>query len=133
MALLTQLPDGTWLIEGRLDHFLNKWREAPLSAKTVLPDTRPAVLTISEEGLSLVTIHPEAWDRVRAKIEPLLKAGGLQHPHRQRLCEFCGTELKLKREMNECWVFWCASCETAEILSKRLVGGTLGQGDAEKT
>lgn len=133
MALLTQLPDGSWLVEGRLDHFLAKWKEAPLHAKTVLPDKRPAVLTVSDEGLSIVTIHPEAWDRVKEKVKPLLQAGGLDHPHRQRLCEFCGTELKLKREMNDCWVFWCSSCETAEIQAKRLVGGTLGQGEKEKT
>ena len=132
MALLTQLPDGSWLIEGRLDHFLEKWKTATVHEKVVLPDKRPAVLSVSDEGLSVVTIHPEAWDRVRAKVEPLLQAGGLTHPHRTRLCEFCGTELKLKREMNDCWVFWCTSCETAEIQSKRLVGGTLGQGEKEK-
>lgn len=133
MALLTQLPDGSWLIEGRLDHFLAKWRTAQQFQKTVLPDKRPAVLSMSDEGLSIVTLHPEAWDRVRSKVEPLLKAGQLQHPHKQRLCEFCGTELKLKRELNDCWVFWCASCETSEIQSKRLVGGTLGAGEEEKT
>jgi hypothetical protein len=133
VALLTQLPDGSWLIEGRLDHFLEKWKHAQMGCKVVLPDKRPAVLCMSDEGLSVVTIHPEAWERVRAKVEPLLKAGSLQHPHRQRLCEFCGTELKLKREMNDCWVFWCTSCETAEIQAKRLVGGTLGQGETEKT
>lgn len=133
MALLTKRPDGSWLIETRLDHFLSKWKVAALRDKLVLDDQRPAVRTLDEQGVSITTIHPEAWDRVRAVIKPLLKHGELAHPSKKRLCELCGSELKVVRELYDCWVFHCPSCETNEIHAKALVGGTRGAGEKEKS
>lgn len=133
MALLTRLPDDSYLVETRLDYFLDRWKTAPRKDRIVLGDRRPAVRNATEEGVTLVTIHPEAWERVRLHIEPLLKQQQLVHPSRARLCELCGTELKVKRELHDCWVFHCPSCDTAEIHSKYLVGGTQGAGEKEKT
>jgi hypothetical protein len=132
MALLTLRPDNSWLVETRLDYFLDRWRSAPQKDKLVLDDKRPAVRSQDELGVSLLTVHPEAWDRVRRKIQPILQQGKLDHPSKKRLCEFCGTELKLRRELTDCWVFYCVSCDTAEIHAKYLVGGTEGAGNKEK-
>lgn len=132
MSLLTRRPDGSLLVETRLDRFLEKWKVAALRDRLVLDDHRPAVRTEDDQGMTLTTVHPEAWDRVRAIIKPLLKQGELKHPNKQRLCEFCGSELKIKRELHDCWIFHCPSCETNEIHAKALVGGTRGAGDAEK-
>lgn len=132
MALLTKRPDNSWLIETRLDHFLDKWRVAALRDKLVLDDKRPAVRTHDDQGISLTTIHPEAWDRVRAVIKPLLKQGELIHPNKKRLCELCGHELKVVRELHDTWVFHCPSCETNELHAKAIVGGTMGAGEKEK-
>lgn len=133
MSLLTRRPDGGLLIETRLDYFLEKWKAAPRHHKLVLADRRPAVRTIDEQGINLTTLHPEAWDRVRAVIQPLLAQGELKHPSRERLCEFCSTTLTVVRELHDCWVFRCPSCETSEIHSKALVGGTIGAGEKETT
>lgn len=133
MSILTQRPDGSLLIETRLDHFLEKWKVAALHDKLVLDDRRPAVRTQDDQGYNITTIHPEAWARVRAVIQPLLKQGQLEHPNKQRLCEFCGTALKVVRELHDCWVFHCPSCATNEIHAKRLVGGTVGAGEKERT
>jgi len=132
MALLTKRPDDSWLIETRLDYFLEKWKVAALKDRLVLDDQRPAVRSTTDEGVSLTTIHPEAWMRVRATIKPLLKQQELKHPSRGRLCEFCGSELKMVREMTDAWVFNCVACHTSEIHGKNLVGGTQGAGIAEK-
>ena len=132
MALLTRRRDGSWLVEGRLDHFLEKWKVAARADRLVLDDHRPAVRTHDDQGISLTTIHPEAWDRVRAIIKPLLHQGELVHPNKKRLCELCGSELKVVRELHDCWVFHCASCETNEIHAKALVGGQSGAGKKEK-
>lgn len=132
MALLTKRPDESWLVETRLDYFLDRWKTSAMADRLVLDDQRPAVRSTSPEGVSLITIHPDAWDRVRAHIKPLLKQGELVHPNKKRLCEFCGSELKVKREMTDAWVFHCPACQTSEIHGKNLVGGTLGAGEKEK-
>lgn len=132
MALLTKRPDDSWLVETRLDYFLDRWKTAALKDRLVLDDHRPAVRSTTEEGVSLVTIHPEAWERVRATIKPLLKHGELKHPNKKRLCEFCGSELKVKRELEDTWVFACPSCDTFELHAKSIVGGTRGSGEKEK-
>ncbi len=132
MALLTRRKDDSLLIETRLDYFLEKWKVAALRDRLVLDDQRPAVRTADDQGVSLTTIHPEAWMRVRATIKPLLKQQALTHPSRGRLCEFCGNVLKVKRELHDCWIFHCPACQTSEIHGKTLVGGTTGAGEKEK-
>src|SRR6266850_423567 len=123
MSLLTRRPDGALLVETRLDHFLEKWKLASRFNRLVLDDKRPAVRSVDDQGVSLTTLHPEAWVRVRAVIKSLLQQGELKHPTKQRLCEFCGSELKVVRELHDTWVFHCPSCETNEIHAKALVGG----------
>lgn len=130
MALLTPRPDGSWLIETRLDHFLEAWKASNQDDRLVLIDLRPAVRTRDDQGISIKTVHPIVWDQVRHIIKPLLK-GGLHHPSRARLCQFCGTEMKVKRELTDAWVFRCDVCKSSEIHGKRLIGGTIGQGDKE--
>lgn len=132
MSLITPRPDGSLLIETRLDHFLEKWKVAAMHDRMVLDDHRPAVRTEDDQGVNITTLHPEAWDRVRLIIKPLLQQGEIAHPNKQRLCEFCGSELKVKRELHDSWIFHCPSCETSEIHAKSLVGGTQGAGDPEK-
>lgn len=132
LALLTKRPDGSWLVETRLDFFLDKWKVAALHDRLVLDDKRPAVRTQDDQGVSLTTIHPEAWDRVRAVIQPLLKQGQLVHPNKKRLCELCGSELKVVRELYDTWVFRCPSCNTSELHGKAFVGGQIGAGEREK-
>lgn len=133
MSILTKLPDGSLLIETRLDRFLEKWKVSDRANRLVLGDKRPAVRTFDDSGINLTTIHPEAWDRVKLVIKPLLKQGEIEHPNKRRLCEFCGSELRVKRELHDSWVFVCPSCETSEIHAKALVGGTQGAGTKEKT
>lgn len=133
MPFITKRPDGSLLIETRLDRFLEKWKASDRSNRLVLDDRRPAVRTFDDAGINITTLHPEAWDRVKLIIKPLLKQGEIQHPNKHRLCEFCGTDLKVKRELHDSWVFRCPSCETNEIHAKALVGGTLGAGEPEKS
>ena len=132
MSIFHKLPDGSLLIEGRLDRFLEKWKVADRANRLVLGDKRPAVRTFDDAGINLTTIHPEAWDRVKSIIKPLLKQGELTHPNKRRLCEFCGTDLKVTRELHDSWIFRCPSCEANEIHAKALVGGTIGAGTPEK-
>ena len=132
MSIFHKLPDGSLLIEGRLDHFLEKWKASDRSNRLVLDDKRPAVRTFDDQGINLTTIHPEAWDRVKLIITPLLKHGELDHPSRHRLCEFCGSDLKVAKELHDSWVFRCPSCETSEIHAKAIVGGQMGAGEPEK-
>lgn len=133
MPLITKQPDGSLLIETRLDHFLEKWKVAALHDKLMLDGGRPAVRTQDDQGVNLTTIHPAMWERVRAVIKPLLNKGDLDHPSRGRMCELCGTELKLRRETESAWVFHCDACLTNEIHGKKFVGGQLGAGEREKT
>lgn len=132
MALFTKQPDGSLLIETRLDHFLEKWKVAALHDKLVLADQRPAVRTIDDQGVNLTTIHPAMWESVRTFIKPLLKKAELDHPSRGRMCELCGATLKLRRETESAWVFHCEVCETSEIHGKAFVGGVIGSGEREK-
>ena len=62
----------------------------------------------------------------------MLKQGKLTHPSKRRLCEFCGSDLKVTKELHDSWVFRCTSCESHEIYAKALVGGTIGAGEPEK-
>lgn len=132
MAIFTRRADGVLVVETRLDHFLEKWKVAPLRDKMALDDGRPAVRTVDDQGINLTTIHPEMWGRVRAIIKPLLKKAELDHPSRGRMCELCGMTLKLVRELSDTWVFYCDACHTGEVHGKNIVGGTVGAGEKEK-
>mgnify|MGYP001614642845 CR=1 FL=1 len=132
MAYLTRRPDGSLLVETRVDYFLEMWRGAAQENRLVLDDQRPAVHRKDEQGDTILTIHPAAWEHLRTRIKQLLAAGELKHPAKKRLCEFCSTELKLVREMTDSWVFRCEACHTAEIHGKDFVGGTQGAGQKEK-
>lgn len=132
MALLTRRPDGGLLVETRIDYFLDMWRTTSQENRRVLDDHRPAIHRTDEQGDTVLTIHIAAWEQLKGRFKRLSAEGKLNHPPRKRLCEFCSTELKLVREMDSSWVFRCEACHTAEIHSKRLVGGTLGAGQPEK-
>lgn len=132
MAIFTRRADGVLVVETRLDHFLEKWKVAPLRDKMALDDGRPAVRTVDDQGINLTTIHPEMWGRVRSIIKPLLKKAELDHPSRGRMCELCGMALTLKRELTDSWVFHCDACHTSEIHGKAFVGGQIGAGEKEK-
>ena len=54
-----------------------------------------------------------------------------QHPPRTRLCEACGTAMRLTHEWSEVWTFACERCHSAEIWGKDVVGGTRGAGTRE--
>jgi hypothetical protein len=132
MALLTRRPDGSLLVETRVDYFLDLWRTTDHANRLVLEDRRPAVRRQDDHGPTILTIHPAAWEPLRARITQLLAAGKLTHPSRKRLCECCATELTLVRELDSSWVFRCEACRSAEIHSKTIVGGTVGAGEKEK-
>lgn len=133
MSLLTRQPDGSLLIEGRVDYFLDAWRMAPQSDRLVLSDLRPAVRRRDPDGSeTYLTIHQEAWQFLRRSIKDKLAAGELRHPNRSRLCQLCACELRLDRELEQNWVFHCPACHTVEIHDKTIIGGTRGAGEKEK-
>lgn len=119
--------DGSVVIEGRADEFSKEWRAAPLHDRLVMPDGRPAVRQATELGPILFMMYPAAWDRLKK-----LPRGRLIICNRTKLCELCGTELRMVRELETMWCFRCPSCRSVESHSKDLVGGTLGAGEKEK-
>jgi len=128
--LLTTQPDGSLLIEGLASEFSDEWKSATHDEKVVLHDgtRRPAIRKVHQDGrVVFTTIHPEAW----AILKRLQR--GRTHPYRQRLCDQCGSLLRIACEREQYWVFRCESCRTAEFHDKRIVGGTLGAGEREKT
>ncbi len=125
--LITPQADGTILIEGRADHFSDAWKQAQRKDRLILDDGRPAVRKLHDDGrIVITTVHPNAWDILKQL--PRSRTA----PSKTRLCEWCGSELKVTREMEQYWVFHCPSCQSAETWDKGIVGGTAGAGEKEK-
>lgn len=113
---LTQYEDGTPVLEGRADEFSREWRAADQTDRIVLRDKRPAVRQQTELGTLYFTMHPEAWDRLKRlpRNRPMIVGG-------RKLCEFCGTELKVSKEDADVYCFKCPSCQSSEIHSRSLI------------
>jgi predicted acyl esterase len=113
---LTQYEDGTPLLEGRADEFSREWRAADVRDRLVLKDKRPAVRQQTELGVLYFTMHPEAWDRLKR-----LPRGRPMIANNRKLCEFCGTELRIVKEDHDVYMFKCTSCHSSEVHSKNLL------------
>lgn len=126
MRVTTQ-QDGSLLVEDRGDQFSALWATAKQHEKVVLPDGRPGVRRHTAMGVMYTTVHAHAWDILRRlpRNRPVVYSKG-------RLCQWCGSELKVSREYEGCWCFTCPKCKSAEVHDKRLVGGTVGGGQKEK-
>ena len=125
--LLTNRPDGSLLIECRGDVFTKAWKVALQHEKVIMPDGRPAVRKDGPLGVTWTTVHRHAWDILKKlpRNRPMVQG-------KIRLCEWCGHEMKVAREFESCWAFKCAVCQSSEIHSKKLVGGTYGAGEHEQ-
>ena len=122
--LVTNLPDGSVLYEGRADHFSQEWNVAPTKDKVVLPDGRPAVRWQKESGqTAYTTILPYLWSILKT-----LPRDRQMVKNRVKLCEACGAELKMVKETEQCWSFACDKCKSVEVHGKDFLGGTIGQG-----
>ena len=125
---LSRRPDGALLVEDRGDQFTRAWKSARRDEKVVLTDGRPAVRKQTDLGVMYLTIHQHAWDLLKQlpRNRPMIH-------NRVKLCEWCGNELRMAREMEGYWIFKCTRCTSSEIHDKRLIGGTRGAGEHEKT
>lgn len=126
--LLTRLPDGSLLCEVRGDHFTREWKAATPSQRIVLDDKRPAVRKATDLGVTLITVHPKAWDVIKylKRHDKLTTAKG-------RLCEACHSEMKVVAEREGYWTFHCPNCKSISIDDKRLIGGSIRSGEKEPT
>lgn len=115
------------MVECRADQFGETMKTMPKSARCVLTDGRPALITKDEfGGVMYITIHAYAWSILK-------KIPKHRHvPSRVRLCEFCRSEMKLAREYETSWTFTCPVCKSVEVHDKRFIGGTRGAGEKEK-
>lgn len=127
--LVERLPNRSPVFAGRWDVFAEEWRKAAPSAKTVLPDGRPAVRHEGEPP-SYITVHPHVWEIVKPRLKQMFAGGAA--PKRVRLCEACGQPLKVVQEQETVWIFRCEACGSREIQAKARIGGTQGAGDKEK-
>jgi len=130
---LTRLPNGTLLVELDGRAFAEMLKDAPQSTKLQLPDKRPAIAkyaprtTLEDSEQTYYTLHWYIWERIRSLPQ-------YQNvPSRTRLCDNCGTALKVKEEREDHWLFACPRCDTREFWGKQLIGGTIGAGQREKT
>jgi len=125
--LLTRLPDGSLMIECRADQFSAEYKAAPIHERVVLDDRRPAVRKVTDQGITYTTIHPYIWEVLKAlpRNRPMVQ-------NKIKLCQGCGSEMKVSREYEGCWCFTCDKCKSVETHDKRLIGGTFGAGEKEK-
>jgi len=133
----TRRSDGDLLLETTWEEFARIWAVAKYDCKLALPDKRPAVIEhhfdafLQRPYRLYVTMPVGVWDRVRSL--QLHKTNYQQNPlPRTRFCDACGSEMKVRKEMEGYWMFECKRCPTIEVRGKRFVGGTLGQGVKEK-
>lgn len=130
--LITPQKDGSVLVEVRGQEFSEAWRTANDAAKVVLQDRRPAVRRISANGTQYITLHRMAWATLKGNMANL-PVGQARIRNRVKLCDWCGAELKIIKELTNCWSFQCPKCNSVEVHDKLIIGGTQGQGEKEKT
>lgn len=134
--ILHRRPDGSILFEVAWKDFRADWRKATAAQKVVLDDRRPAVRieTRGPDGapeVRITTIAGPLWERLRPRLQAAMRG---DQPHRRlRLCGACRAELTVTREYGDSWTFRCPQCRTVEVWGKRIVGGTMGAGEQEKT
>lgn len=125
---LTRLEDGTLLVETRWDEFRTEYKRAPLGQRLVLDDGRPAAR--SSPG-TLMAPHPVAWQLVRHWLKT--RHPDAPAPKRVRLCEACGSEMTVVRELAWTWCFRCPKCSSLEVHGKDVIGGQIGAGEKERS
>src|SRR3990167_5759826 len=130
--LITPQKDGSTLVEVRGQEFSEAWRTCRPAQKVVLDDKRPAVRRITANGTSYITLHRDAWATLKGNMAKL-PMGQAKVKNRVKLCDWCGAELRMIKELTTCWSFQCPKCNSVEVHDKKVLGGTIGQGVVEKT
>lgn len=131
VILLDRRPDGTIVFSGTWREFISDWRAATPDNRVILDDGRPAVRRPAADPVTFFTIYPQIWPEIRHKLKEML---ALAPPKkRERLCELCRNPMTVSREYEGAWCFVCDVCKSTEIHGKSIIGGTVGQGEREKT
>lgn len=126
--LLDRLPSGSPVFSLAWKQFADEWRTTDQRHHAVLDDGRPAVIHDGDPP-SYHTVAAALWEHVRPRLAALLATR--QHPARHRLCEACGTAMRLTHEWTDVWTFACERCGSVEAWGKDVVGGTIGAGARE--
>lgn len=129
--ILDRLSDGSLVFSGTWKDYVAEYRKATRAQDAVLPDGRPAVRRVNEDGeVSYVSIYPSIWSDIRPKLKEMR---ALSPPKkREHLCELCRSPMKVAREYEGAWTFSCDVCKSTEIHGKDHVGGVWGAGEKEQ-
>ena len=131
---LSRRPDGAQVWDSGWQFFREQWEAADDEHRVEMEDGRPAVRRDPVTRHELPSYVAPSWGVWRF-VQQVVDQELMHQPpsSRERLCRMCLHKLELKQELVGDWVFTCPQCHNAEVLSKKLVGGTIGQGEKEKT
>jgi len=77
----------------------------------------------------ILTPYPALWEVYQHEV----KRRGVVMTRGERRCRQCGKFSTPRRELAHAWIFRCDACHGIEHVAKVDVGGTLGQGEQERT